>query len=167
MSESGHGSAAWSRILLLLGVLVVIWLLWSGLFSPLLLALGVFSCVLTCYLAYRMRYFESDVYALHLNMELLGYLIWLSREVLRSSLDVSRVVLKPKIEISPRIIEIDASHLHPVYQAILGNSITLTPGTLALDLHEGIIKVHTLTSEGADELIASEMTARVTALSKS
>ena len=114
-----------------------------------------------------MGYFDSDVYALHLNMELLGYLVWLSREVLRSSLDVSRVVLKPKIEISPRIIEIDASHLHPVYQAILGNSITLTPGTLALDLHEGIIKVHTLTSEGADELIASEMAERVTALSKS
>jgi multicomponent Na+:H+ antiporter subunit E len=167
VTDSSNNSVPWSRVLLLLAVLAVIWLLWSGLFLPLLLGLGVLSCVLTCYLAYRMGYFENDFYALHLNIELIGYWIWLSREIVRSSLDVARVVLTPKIDISPRVIEIDASHLHPVYQAILGNSITLTPGTLTLDLHEGIIRVHSLTSEGADELIASEMAARVTALSKS
>jgi multicomponent Na+:H+ antiporter subunit E len=46
----------------------------------------------------------------------------------------------------------------------LANSITLTPGTLALDLHNGTIKVHTLTEAGAQELLSGEMNRRVDAL---
>ena len=84
--------------------------------------------------------------------------------MIRSSLEVSRVVLDPRLPISPRIVDIDATALHPVDQAILGNSITLTPGTLALDVHDGVIKVHSLTREGADALMSSEMDRRVAAL---
>jgi len=53
---------------------------------------------------------------------------------------------------------------HPVDQAILANSITLTPGTLALDVHDGEIIVHALTRAGADELERGEMDRRVAAL---
>lgn len=77
---------------------------------------------------------------------------------------MSRVVLDARLPISPRVVEIEATALHPVDQAILGNSITLTPGTLALDLHRGVIKVHTLTEEGAKTLMSGEMDQRVAAL---
>ena len=53
---------------------------------------------------------------------------------------------------------------HPFDQVILGNSITLTPGTLALDVYEGVIKVHALTEAGARELAAGDMDRRVTGL---
>ncbi len=151
-------------MLLLLSLLLAAWLLWSGIFKPLLLGLGAFSCVLTCYLARRMGYFDNEVFALRFSPRLFGYLVWLMKEVLRSSLEVSRVVLDPRLPISPRVVDINATALHPVDQAILGNSITLTPGTLSLDVHRGIIKVHSLTREGAEALMSGDMHRRVAAL---
>ena len=50
--------------------------------------------------------------------------------------------------------------------AILGNSITLTPGTLTLDVYEGRLLVHALTPEGAESLRRGEMQRRVAALRK-
>ena len=153
-------------MLLLLAVLVSAWLLWSGQFEPLLLGLGTFSCLLITYLAQRMGFFDEDIFALRVGPRLLRYWIWLAKEIVRSSIEVARVVIDPRLPISPQVVEIEATARHPVYQAILANSITLTPGTLALDVHRGVIKVHTLTREGADELLAGEMDRRVAALSR-
>lgn len=152
------------RALLLLGLLMAAWVLWSGQFQPLLLVLGAFSCLLTAYLTRRMGYFDNEVFALRFGLRLFSYWAWLAREVLRSSIDVARVVLDPRLPISPQTIEIKASATHPVDQAILGNSITLTPGTLALDVHRGKIQVHCLTQAGADDLMSGEMDRRVAAL---
>ena len=152
------------RAMLLLALLIAAWVAWSGQFQPLLLALGGFSCLLTAYLTRRMGYFDTELFALRFGVRLLGYWAWLAREVLRSSIEVARVVLDPRLPISPRIVEITATASHPVDQAILGNSITLTPGTLALDVHRGKIQVHCLTQAGAADLMSGEMDRRVAAL---
>lgn len=152
------------RAMILLALLIIAWLLWSGMLKPLLLILGAFSCLLTVYLTHRMGYFRDQVFAFGFGMRLLAYWAWLAREVWRSSLDVARIVINPKLPISPQIVKIKASVNHPVDQAILGNSITLTPGTLALDVHRGIIQVHCLNKAGADELKSGEMDRRVAAL---
>ena len=153
-----------TRMLLLFVLLICVWLLWSGVYKPLLLGLGALSCLLTCYVARRVGYFDNEFFMLHFSKRLFGYSVWLAKEVIRSSLEVSRVVLDPQLPISPRIVHIDATALHPVNQAILGNSITLTPGTLALDVNGGVINVHSLTQEGADALMSSKIDRRVAAL---
>ena len=153
-----------TRMLVLLIPLVAAWLLWSGIYKPLLLGLGLFSCLLTIYMKHRMDYFAADVFAMPFSGRLLGYWLWLGKEVVKSSLDVARIVLSPSLPISPQLVIIRASSEHPVDQAILANSITLTPGTLALDVHEGEITVHALTKAGADELKKGEMDRRVAAL---
>ena len=145
-------------------LLAATWLLWSGLYKPLLLGLGVLSCVLTFLLARRIDYFDNELFALRPSLRLLRYWLWLGGEIIRSSLDVSRIVLHPKLPISPRVIDVKAGAEHPFYQVILGNSITLTPGTLSIDVHEGVIKVHALTEDGARSLEAGEMNRRVAAL---
>lgn len=152
------------RMLVLLVPLVAAWLLWSGIYKPLLLGLGVFSCLLTIYIKHRMDYFSTDLFALRFGRRLLGYWAWLAKEVIKSSLDVARIVLSPSLPISPQVVTIRASCENPVDQAILANSITLTPGTLALDVHNGEIIVHALTRAGADELKKGEMDQRVAAL---
>ena len=154
----------YARKAMLIAMLVIAWLLWSGIFQPLLLMLGLFSCALTFLLVRRMGYFDNDFFALRFSMKLISYWAWLGREVFRSSLQVARVVIDPSLPISPRTIEIKSTSRHLVDQVILANSITLTPGTLALDLHEGIIKVHTLTEAGAQDLLSGEMNRRVDAL---
>lgn len=153
-------------MLTLLALLVAAWLLWSGMFKPLLLGLGLFSCLLTIYVTHRMGYFESNVFALGFGRRLLGYWLWLAKEVVKSSLDVARIVLSPSLPISPQVVTIRASCEHTDDQAILANSITLTPGTLALDVYKGEITVHALTKAGADELRQGEMDRRVAALRK-
>ena len=157
-----HSTTA--RMLLLLLLLVAAWLLWSGLFKPLLLGLGAFSCLLTLYLTRRMGYFEHEVFALRFGPQLFAYWAWLAKEIARSSFEVARIILTPRLPISPQVFEIRATATHPVDQTMLANSITLTPGTLALDVHDGVILVHSLTKSGADELITGEMDRRVAAL---
>ena len=153
-----------TRMLVLLVPLVAAWLLWSGIYKPLLLALGVFSCLLTIFIKHRMQYFETEVFALRIGSRLISYWLWLAKEVVKSSIDVARIVLSPSLPISPQVVTVKASCTHPVDQAILANSITLTPGTLALDVHNGEIAVHALTQAGADELKQGEMDRRVAAL---
>ena len=63
--------------------------------------------------------------------------------------------------VEPRIVRLDVSHLEPVDQALLGNSITLTPGTLTLDVDQGQLLVHALDVDGAQALIDGEMQRRV------
>jgi multicomponent Na+:H+ antiporter subunit E len=152
------------RALLLLALLSMAWLLWSGQVKPLLLGLGLFSCLLTTYISHRMGFFDDDIFSLRFAGSLTRYWGWLAKEVVRSSIEVARIVMDPRLPISPHVIEIKATVTHPVYQVFLANSITLTPGTLALDVHRGVIKVHTLTRGGADDVLAGEMDRRIAAL---
>jgi len=163
MSDT-RGPAPLKSILVLLAALAAAWLLWSGLYKPLLLVLGTASCLLTFWLVRRMGYFDDELFALRFSLRLLRFWWWLGGEIVRSSLEVARVVLDPKLPISPRVIDLKAESPHPFDQVVLGNSITLTPGTLAIDVHEGVIKVHTLTEEGARELMSGEMNRRVTGM---
>jgi multicomponent Na+:H+ antiporter subunit E len=145
-------------------ILAAVWILWSGLLTPLLLALGAFSCLLVLYLAGRMGFFQRDVYALHLVPRLPGYWAWLLKEVTRSNLSVARIVLDPKLPISPTVVEFDAKTRDPVGLAILGNSITLTPGSLTLDVYQGRLRVHCVTRESAEDVLSGEMDRRVARL---
>lgn len=153
-----------ARILLFIVFLAIVWLAWSGLFKPLLLGLGVVSCFLTFVLVQRMGYFRDELRWPRPGLSLLGYCFWLGREVIVSSIDVTKIVLDPKLPISPCEIEIKSTSSEPVAQVILGNSITLTPGTLTLDLYQGVLKVHSLTESGAAQLQEGEMDRRVSEL---
>lgn len=145
-------------------LLVAAWLLWSGMFKPLLVGLGVFSCVLTVFVIRRMGYFDRQAYAFGYDLRLAGFWLWLLREIALSSLKVTRVVLSRRLKLNPEVVELDVSGLDQVDQALLGNSITLTPGTLTLEAHNGKLIVHALTAEGAQSLREGEMKRRVVAL---
>ena len=150
--------------LIFAALLIAAWVLWSGMFKPLLLGLGVFSCALAGYIAVRMGYVDTSVFALRFNLRVITFWGWLLKEIVKSSLEVARVVLSRELRLSTRVVEIDASKLSPVDQAILGNSITLTPGTLTLDADDGKLLVHALTSDGAAALEDGEMMRRVAAI---
>lgn len=152
------------HIILTLMLWFVAWLLWSGMTKPLLLVLGALSCLLVLVLSRRMDFFNKDVYSLHLLGGLVPFWGWLGKELVKSNIQVARIVLSPSLPMSPTVIKIDALSEDPVGQAILGNSITLTPGTVTMDDHEGVLLVHCLTSEAAEALLEGEMNRRVAAL---
>jgi len=163
-NSQGSRAAYITRVVVLGGLLVAAWLLWSGFFKPLLLGLGAFSCVLVLYLSHRMRLFDTDIFALRFSINLFRFWAWLGKEIFLSSLEVARVVLNPKLPISPTVVKFDTVCDHQVDRAILGNSITLTPGTLTLNIEGKELTVHALTRKGALDLQSGEMERHVAAL---
>ncbi len=145
-------------------LLFAVWLLWSGHTEPLIISFGLASCALTVWLTMRM-YRRGDIHPTYsLGLRPLAYVPWLLWEIVKSNLDVARVVLSPKMPISPRLIRVLSSQRTESGQAIFANSITLTPGTITLDLREGEALVHALTAEAAEGLQSGEMNRRVAAL---
>ena len=152
-----------ASVLALLLLLVAAWLLWSGIYKPLLLWLGAFSCALSVYIAYRVGFF-SRTSGFHVTPKLPRFSLWLLVEIVKSSLEVVRIVLNPKLPISPTVVYLDAKPKGSIGQVILSNSITLTPGTVTLDVFNDRLSVHCLTREGAQALESGDANRRVAAL---
>lgn len=156
--------APWQPAVTLFISLVATWLLWSGIYKPLLLVLGAASILLTFWLVSRMKYFDERLFALRFSLRLFRYWIWLGGQIIKSSLDVTRIVLSPSLPVSPTVIELKSESQDDFDIVILANSITLTPGTLSMDVYDGVIKVHAVTEAGAQDLLDGDMNHRVKAV---
>jgi multicomponent Na+:H+ antiporter subunit E len=86
----------------------------------------------------------------------------LSVEIVKSSFDVARRVLSPSMPISPTVFEVDTSQHTMVGRVVYANSITLTPGTVTLDVQGDRLRVHALSRDTIDYLLSGEMDRRVT-----
>jgi len=153
--------------LVLAAVLALLWIALSGHYTPLLLSLGAASVGLCVWLAARMGVFDEEVHPgqFHL-LPCLGYAGWLAREVVLSAVDVSRRVLDPELPIDPVVVRLPLAQRTDAGRAIYANSITLTPGTVSIDLSDDTVEVHALTSAGAEALAGGEMNRRVAALER-
>ena len=151
------------QLVALLLTLLVSWVLWSGIYKPLLLWLGLFSCLLSTWLAQRMGFFDHAI-PLRALLRLPTYWWWLLREVIKSSLEVARLVLSPSLPISPTIVELTTTEASDVGKVILGNSITLSPGTVTIDVHDDRLLVHCLTRKSAHALLEQEAQRRASRL---
>lgn len=158
------GAATPANLALLLVVLVLSWLLWSGIYKPVVLGLGAFSCVLTLFLARRMGFFAQSSELMGMIQRLPGYWLLLLKDIIESSWKLTKIVLAPKLNIQPTIIELDGSTLGDMGQTILGNSITLSPGTITLDIDEGHLLVHCISRQDAIALQQSDIIHRIKSL---
>lgn len=154
------------RVALSLLFLLAVWLGWSGFFKPLLITLGVVSCILVALLGMRMGAFQEEGYWLRLAPRLPMFWLWLFKEVVRSNFEVAKIILSPRPKVSPALATITALPPDRLGQATLGNCITLTPGTVTLDDHDGKLTVHCITRRNAEELEAGEMNRRVARLTR-
>ena len=148
-----------------LAILSVLWLALSGYFKLLLVSFGIVSCLLVTWLGARMDRIDGEHhFGLVRPLATLRYIGWLTLEVIKSNLDVARRILSPRLSISPTVIRVPSSQKTELGRVIFANSITLTPGTVSIDVQEGEIEVHALSKEGADALLQGEMNRRVTAV---
>ncbi|GMU49853.1 MAG: hypothetical protein AMXMBFR31_20790 [Candidatus Desulfobacillus denitrificans] len=146
-------------------VLYAFWLLLSGLFTPFLLAAGAGCALAVLAFARRMDVIDREGHPIHLGWRaLFSYWPWLIKEIAKSSWDVSRRILDPRLPISPTLARFRPSQKSELGLVIHANSITLTPGTVAVEVEAGEFLVHALTREGAAGLAGSEMDRRVAAL---
>lgn len=147
--------------------LTAFWLLMSGIYTPLILFLGAISVIFVLYLTRRMDALDEDVFEFKLKRKHFSYWSWLAKEIFKANIDVSKVILSPKMNLSPRLVRVPLSQSNELATVIYANSITLTPGTVSVDIEGDEIIVHALTQELMDGLTEGDMDQRVNYLEKS
>jgi len=155
------------RVLSLGGILALTWLLLSGHYTPLIMSFGLVSVVAVVAIALRMDVVDHEGHPFHLRRRFAGYLIWLTIEIVKANIDVARRVWSRSLVISPALFRLRTSQPGELGQVIYANSITLTPGTVSIDLEDGEILVHAIAREVGDDLADGEMDRRVTLLEAS
>lgn len=145
-------------------VLFATWLLLSGYFEPLLLTLGVTSCLAVVWVAHRMDVVDREGHPIHLGLRMIGYWLWLAVEIIKANIDVAKCIVDPRLPIRPNLFWTKASQHSELGQVIYANSITLTPGTISMRVTGGRILVHALTTEAAAGVETGDMDRRVCAL---
>jgi len=152
------------RAIVLFAALYGTWLLLSGHYTVTLMTYGALSCAFVVGIAVHLGIVDDEAVPTQLAAGHFLYLPWLAKEIVLSNLSVARVILSPSLPIHPRILRVEASQKTDVAQVIYANSITLTPGTVTLDVRDGKLLVHALTSDSAEGLLSGEMDRRVAAL---
>ncbi|MEH6627651.1 MAG: Na+/H+ antiporter subunit E [Motiliproteus sp.] len=142
-------------------ILFVFWVLLSGYFSMLLLSLGLMSSLLVVWLLWRMDQVDGEVRNIGRMPAVLTYAVWLLWQVIKANIDVARRIWDPELPIYPTCRRLDTELKSVLETTIYANSITLTPGTLTVDVKEDHFVVHSLSEEGLLELLKGNMERRI------
>ena len=152
----------WRRPVFRWGVLFVVlfafWVALSGHLSREFLVLGALSAAMATLLTVRLYQPHDQTIAGHdfpplpnsffwlgkTAIRFAAYLPWLMWEVLMSNLHVAYIVLHPRLPIDPSLVQFISPLTMEPAQVLLAQSITLTPGTVTLDLSRGRFLVHCL-----------------------
>ncbi|MGH7392365.1 MAG: Na+/H+ antiporter subunit E [Candidatus Rokuibacteriota bacterium] len=136
----------------------VFWLVLSGHFGLLEIALGAASAAAV---TAANRDLEARSPFLRMAPRLATYSVWLLREIVVANLQVARVVLHPRMPIEPAVCRFEAALPGDLAVATLANSITLTPGTITLDIEGREFVVHALLGPASVLACEGEMARRV------
>ena len=140
------------------------WLLMSGYYTPLILSLGVISCLLCVYLTIKGRFLDNETLPIYFFPRLIQYTLWLIKEILKSNIATAKVIIMKSEE--PELFSVKASQKTNEGKVTYANSITLTPGTVTTQIKDDIFEVHALTKDFGDDLRSSDMDKMVTWLEK-
>lgn len=142
-----------------------LWLLLSGHYTGLLLSLGLISALGVSLIAARMGVLDHEGLPLDILLRLPKVTVWLVWEILKSNWGVVKVILNPSLA-EPQLVSVKATQKTAAGLVTHANFITLTPGTVSVDVDEAdnTILVHGLTAEFADGCLDPEMDRRVSSL---
>ncbi len=149
------------HLLSLSAVLALLWWILSGSTSFKLVGLGIVSVLFTAYVAQRLQAVDRESLPLHMAKRLLGYWPYLLWQIVLSNIAMSRLILSRNPDLDPRIIRVNIRQKSDLGKVVLGNSITLTPGTVTLDFGEDDIEVYAINEEAANGVLSGEMDNRV------
>ena len=147
--------------------LFVLWLMLSGRTEARFFFMGAGFSLLTAYICAPFLIVKNEktgqeYFLPRVNiLNLCAYVIWLLKEIFFSGLEVTRMVFK-RSDIQPRIVYFRMDYENPAAAALLATSITLTPGTITLDISDsGVYEVYALNARCAEELLKGAMQNRV------
>jgi len=152
-------------------ILYIMWIFLSGKLDMLHLSMGVISAALISYLNYK-SFKLGNLRSLFKNFKnkvaifFLSYIPWLMYQIVSANFHVAYLVLHPNMPIEPEIVKFKTMLKDDTSLTIFGNSITLTPGTITIDIEEGEIYVHVLSSKSKAELLSGKMEQKIAKIYK-
>jgi multicomponent Na+:H+ antiporter subunit E len=142
------------------------WLILSGLYDFFHILLGVISVSIVILFNSKIkkqRFFseedekEADFSLLRL-FYFIPFLLW---EIISSSFRVAYIIIHPKMPMKTGIIKFKTNLPNMKAKVLLGNSITLTPGTVTLQIDGDEFLIHALTNEAVEAHIDHSLAVEV------
>jgi multicomponent Na+:H+ antiporter subunit E len=138
--------------LVLTGVLFLLWVLLSGSLAAEELIAGMVVAIVAAMATSRIELFNGIKLELYAPVALVKYLVHFVVALVRANLDMARRVLTPALPLHPEIVEVQTQLQSDLGRLLLANSITLTPGTLTIDVKDNRLLVHWVDSRAGTNL---------------
>lgn len=146
-----------------LGLIVVLGALWlglSGIYEPLLLTLSVFSIFISLLLAYRLETVDREGAPYARLPQIFSYWVWLVVEIFKANWPVIKACVSADLDINPALVKVKTRCETDLAKTVFANSITLTPGTVTIEIEGDKLLVHALFEEAATPDSFAEMDER-------
>lgn len=146
--------------------LMAFWLAMSGMLDFVHILFGVITVAGVMLLNYKLKtvhFFNDDMddlRALRFWKAPL-YVIWMLGQIIVAGFHVLKVICQPTMPIETTMVtfKVDLPSAHA--KMILGNSITLTPGTLTIDIVDDTFTVHALDKSSYEGIVSDAMPKKV------
>ena len=136
-------TVTWQHYVLVAGVSMVLWLLLTGsLDAQEVIAGAVVSVLVTAIFGARFTIFTGFRFSWLAPLYILAYLVNFVAALVRANFDLASRVLAPSLPIRPAMVEVTTNLKSPLGKMLLANTITLTPGTLTVDVIDDRLLVH-------------------------
>ena len=134
---------------------MVFWIIWSGKYDINHLLMGVISCVIVTLWSSDLLVSQPKVGIVQRVTQFfkfLFYFFWLLYQIVVANLQVLKVAFHPRLEtvLDPQMVSFKSGMKTRLGQYNLAHSITLTPGTVSVEIEKGAFLVHALTKDAAD-----------------
>lgn len=151
------------RLVLIVLALYAFWLALSGHYEPWFNISGLVLAAAVLAFCWMKGITDAEGFPVGLIPRGFVYWPWLLWQIVKSGARVTRLILDPRLPISPTLVRVDALERTSVGLTTYGNSITLTPGTLTIEITESghALWVHALERESAEGFADDEMNRRV------
>lgn len=143
-------------------IMLIFWVVMSGMFDGFHLTLGVLCCLMVTHFSHSLLFPGGTPPRLRGLIGITLYLPYLAWQIILANLQVAYITLHPRMleKIDPHLFRFETILKRPMSKVALAQSITLTPGTITVNIHENQFAVYALTKEAADAL-PGEMERRV------
>lgn len=149
-------------------VLFGFWMALSGRTETKFVVYGIITALVTTHITYPLllvpnkdgskRYF---VFGASLP-KFIVYFLWLMWQLVLANIDVLLATTSQELEIDPKVVRFYFKVDNPMASVMLANSITLTPGTVTLNVtDDGLYEIHALTKGAAEGVLDGSMQKKV------
>ena len=143
--------------------LFVVWVLLSASFAWIHLGLGL---ICSFAVAWINSGHSPFVPKFRLWLRILLYLPWLFYKIVQSSLQLTKLILHPALPIAPQLISVETKLRHHAAVVLLGNSITLTPGTITAEVDRNKLIIHAMDNTLAEDITSKQIESKIAAIFK-